>query len=160
MKGYRYDLSIERWQRRVAYFHFRQNNDAFECAVEGLVKGLMHEFGEGRWRDGPVSPIQFDGLALAYQQRQSDFFVGYGIQYLLGGREPIIVKFWFDETSRRMARATILFGMQDGEPPYSRFAWEPRFSLERAMLAIALGAKNRLQFEWEYEFTLADGKWS
>jgi hypothetical protein len=159
MKGYRDELSIKRWQRRVAFFHFRENSYAFRCAVEGLVQALVYEFGEGRWRD-TMSSSAFDGTVLEYQQRQPDFFVGYGIQYLLDGREPIMVKFWFDETSRRMARATILFGMQGGEPPYSRFAWEPRFSLERAMLAMALGAKNRLQFEWEYEFTLADGKWS
>lgn len=154
MRSYRYDLSIERWQRRVAYLYFRTEGEAFLCAVEGLVKALMEEFGEGRWRDGPLSPTDFDGLALEYQRSQPDHFVGSGVQYLLAGIEPIMVKFWFDAASRRMARATILFGMQEGEAACDRS------QLQRVMLAMALEAKQPLKFEWEYEFTLADGKWS
>jgi hypothetical protein len=154
MEGCGYDLSIKRWQRRIAYLYFRMESDVFLCAVEGLMKDLMRKFGEGRWCDGGMLVANFDGIALGYEKRQSDFFVGYGIQHLLGGSEPIILKFWFNSTTRRMTGAAILFGMQGDEGS------RPSQGLEHTMLAMALGARQPLKFEWEYEFTLVDGKWS
>jgi hypothetical protein len=155
MRGrYRADVSIKRWQRRTSHFHFRQQHTVFLCAVEGLVAALLCEFGAGRWRDGSSSPGNFDGIALEFYKSQADRFVGYGVQYLLGSSEPLMLQFSFDETSRRMTGATILFGMQDGPTAASTAA------LRDKMLAMALEARHPLEFEWEYEFTLADGKWA
>jgi hypothetical protein len=154
MEGCEYDLSIKRWQRRIAYLYFRKDDDIFLYAVEGLMKDLMLKFGEGRWCDGGMLVANFDGIALGYQKRQADFFAGYGIQHLLAGMEPIILNFWFNSATRRMTSAVILFGVQREERS------RPSYGLEDTMLAMALGARQPVKFEWEYEFTLADGKWS
>jgi hypothetical protein len=154
MEGCEYDLSINRWQRRIAYLYFRRDDYLFLYAVEGLMKDLMQKFGEDRWCDGGMLVANFDGIALYYTKRQVDFFAGYGIQHLLGGTEPIVLKFWFNSATRRMTSAVILFGMQRDEISHRSYGFED------TMLAMALGARQRLKFEWEYEFTLADGKWS
>jgi hypothetical protein len=150
----RHDFSLTRWQRRMSYWHFRGREDLSLCATEHLVAALVHEFGEGRWRDGPVSPLLFDGLVPEYEKRQPDSYLIYGIQHLLGSEEPLMGKFYFNEATRRMTGGTVLFGMQDHP------AVNTKFDLSGKLLALALGARHPLQFEWEYEFTLADGQWS
>ena len=154
MRPDRHDFSLTRWQRRMSYCHFRGREDLSHCAAEHLVAALVQEFGEGRWRDGSVSPLDFDGLAVEYEQRQPASYVIYGVQHLLGSHEPLIAKFYFNEAIRRMSGATVLFGMQDHQGSISSY------DLSRKTLALALGARHPLEFEWEYEFTLADGRWS
>jgi hypothetical protein len=154
MRGRRYDFSIKRWQRRVAHFYFRGPERIFLCAAQGLLAALVEEFGEGRWRDGSASALEFDGIALEFQKRQPDHFTGYGIQYLLGSSEPLMLSFAFDASARRMTGATILFGMQPRPAPV------PTHILQGKMLALALDARHRLSFDWEYDFTLAGGEWS
>jgi hypothetical protein len=138
----------------MSYWHFRGREDLSLCAAEHLVAALVHELGEGRWRDGSVSPLDFDGLVTQYEKRQPASYLIYGVQYLLGSQEPLMGKFYFNEATRRMTGATVLFGMQDHQDANSSY------DLSGKMLALALGARHPLEFEWEYEFTLADGRWS
>lgn len=129
----------------------------FLAGIERLVDALMRGSGDAVWA-GRFPPY-VDGVLFQFEDNRTDYFSGQGVavvgheQYV----EPIAVEFWFSPNpmTMTMTKATIRFGMLNSTRPGYGSA-EAR-KLAKSVLARAISARPKVQFDWKHEFHLADG---
>ena len=132
----------------------------FLAGIGRLVDALMRGSGDAVW-SGRFPPY-VDGVLFEFEDSRPDYFSGQGVavvgleqeQYV----EPIAVEFWFSPDPMTMTKATIRFGMTNSTKPGYGSAEAQK--LAKSVLARAISARPKVQFDWKHEFRLADGEWS
>ena len=137
---------------------YHSDKPMFLSALERRIDALAIDAGDEGWCG--KFPQFTDGVLFEFENSRPDRFIGYGIAVIgpMQNVEPISVEFKFDPILRKMTAATVNFMMLNSTRP--EFGSRDAKKVVKSVLAMALSATPKIDFEWKLKFTLANSVWS